>query len=244
MLHLATEPPLTGVDADDLAAITARLRLAADEERLLVDGPGLLAEAEGLALAYRAEHLVLDAEPASAAVEELAADTGFTLTREVLQMRRPLPLDEAAALATRSFRPDQDAAAWLELNNRAFAWHPEQGGWDDARLQRTLAEPWVDLAGFLVLEQDGALVGFCWTKVHADLDPPLGEIFVIAVDPDHHGRGLGRALTVAGLDHLAGRGITEGMLHVEASNVPARKLYRDLGFSVFDTHRWWSRPVT
>ncbi|MEZ5142068.1 MAG: mycothiol synthase [Acidimicrobiales bacterium] len=244
MLRLATEPPLTGVDAEDLDAVAARLRAAATDGRLLADGPDLLAEAEGLALAYRAEHLVLDAEPAAAAIEELAADTGFTLVREVLQMRRSLPLGETGAVATRPFRPGSDDAAWLELNNRAFAWHPEQGDWDAERLRATLAEPWVDLDGFLVLEQDHEMVGFCWTKVHADDDPPVGEIFVIAVDPDRHGRGLGRALTLAGLTHLADRGLTVGMLYVEASNAAARTLYRDLGFSVFDSHRWWSRPVT
>lgn len=188
--------------------------------------------------------LVLDAEPADPAVEELAADTGFELRREILQMRRALPLDGATDLAVRPFDPTTDVEAWLDVNNRAFGWHPDQGGWTAERLAAVLAEPWVDLDGFLVHERDGRLAGFCWTKVHAATDPALGEIFVIAADPELHGQGLGRALTLAGLAHLADAGLGTAMLYVEASNRPARGLYRDLGFTVFDSHRFWSRPVS
>lgn len=245
MLRLSTHPPLTGIDATDLDEVADRLAaLAGDPAALLAEGPGLLDQATGLALAYRAEELVLDAEPADPAVEELAADTGFALTREILQMRRPLPLDGVSDLAVRPFDPAADAGAWLDVNNRAFGWHPDQGGWTDDRLQAALAEPWVDLDGFLVHEHDDRLAGFCWTKVHRDTDPPLGEIFVIAIDPALHGQGLGRALTLAGLAHLAAAGLGTAMLYVEASNQAARRLYRDLGFTVFDSHRFWSRGVS
>ena len=54
---------------------------------------------------------------------------------------------------------------------------------------------------------------------------------MIGVDPTAHGRGLGGALTVAGLDHLAGLGLTVGMLYVDESNTSARKMYARLGFT-------------
>ena len=86
-----------------------------------------------------------------------------------------------------------------------------------------MAADWVDLDGFLVADDpDGpGLIGACWTKVHRDRKPVLGEIYVIDVDPRHHGQGWGRSLTVAGLVHLAGRGITVGMLYTDASNAAA-----------------------
>ena len=90
--------------------------------------------------------------------------------------------------------------------------------------------PWFDPDGLLLVEENGRLAGSCWTKVHADTDPPMGEIYVIGIDPDFQGRGWGRALTEAGLDWLAGQGLTVGMLYVDADNTAAVSLYRSMGF--------------
>lgn len=148
-------------------------------------------------------------------------------------MRRPLPADDPpTGFETRPFHPGEDDAAFLHVNNRAFGGHHEQGAWDATTLAERTAEPWFEADGFRLHERDGRLAGFCWTKIHTDTDPALGEIYVIAVDPDFAGLGLGRALTLAGLAWLATQGITEGMLYVDASNEPALKLYRALEFTV------------
>lgn len=159
---------------------------------------------------------------------------GLAPGRDLWQMRVRLPLEETTDLVTRPFVPGQDEEAWLEVNNAAFAWHPEQGGWtlDDVRQRE--AEAWFDPAGFLLHERDGRLAGFCWTKLHEE--PPAGEIYVIAVHPDFAGQGLGRALTVAGLAHLSASTDT-GMLYVDAANTPAVRLYEDLGFTRHSTNR-------
>lgn len=70
---------------------------------------------------------------------------------------------------------------------------------------------------------------------------PVGEVFVLGVDPESPIRGLGTPLTLAGLDHLAARGMRTVMLYVEGDNDRASALYRQLGFSTVITDRVYSR---
>jgi mycothiol synthase len=165
--------------------------------------------------------------------DELAASVGLRRGRELLQLRRPLPVERPPAppLLVRPFEVGRDEAQWLEVNNRAFQWHPEQGGWDLETLRNREAQPWFEPGGFLLHERDGKLAGFCWTKVHPAHQPPLGEIYVVAVDPGFRGLGLGRSLMLAGLDHLAGLGLTVAMLYVDSDNAGALHLYEQLGFT-------------
>jgi len=161
---------------------------------------------------------------------------GFSLERDLLQMRVPLPLQVerrpvAEGLSLRPFRPGSDEETWLGVNNRAFASHPEQGHWDMAELLAREKAAWFDADGFIICEDAGRLAASCWTKLHTDTVPALGEIYVISVNPEFQGRGLGRLLTVAGLDWLAER-VAHGMLYVDASNEAAVGLYRSLGFTV------------
>lgn len=189
---------------------------------------------------------LVDEHPAAARPPlpaDVARALGLRPTRELHQLRRPLPVlaDDpgragAPPLPVRPFRPGHDEAAWLAANNAAFASHPDQGGLTADDLARTLAQDWVDLDGFLVSDDPdapGSLVGFCWTRVHpaTDEDPELGEIYAIGVSPTHHGRKLGATLVLAGLDHLAWVGVRTAMLYVEHDNEPAQRLYARLGFA-------------
>jgi len=168
--------------------------------------------------------------PAAAA---LARSAGFERFRALWQMRRSLrePLDQPvlpAGRTLRTFVPGQDEDDWLSLNGRAFAKHPEQGGWTRHDLELREREPWFDPAGFFIAERDGQMAGFHWTKVH---DPTLGEVYVVGVDPAEQGSGLGRALTLAGLQHLRDLGVARAMLYVDEDNVPAIRMYEALGFT-------------
>jgi mycothiol synthase len=174
-----------------------------------------------------------------AAIETALVGLGFVEDRRQHQMRVPLPRPDDIRIPpdvdVRPFRPGADDAAWLVVNNRAFANHPDQGGWIEEILTRRIAEPWFDPDGFLLAWRGDALAGFCWTKVHTAPEP-LGEIYVIGVDPDAQGTGLGRALVLLGLDHLARvRHCPVGVLYVAAANEPAVSLYRSLGFDISRT---------
>jgi mycothiol synthase len=181
------------------------------------------------------------AEP-DASHHRLAELLGWTPGRRLFQMRRALPTGEPVEIDVRPFRPGFDDQAWIDVNNRAFSAHGEQGGWDLATLHQRMAEDWFDPDGFLVHDRDGRMAGFCWTKLHHDLDPIEGEIYVIAVDPEFHGAGLGRQLTLAGLDAIARRGVSIGMLFVDAGNIAAVRLYERLGFTVNRTDVAFTGP--
>ena len=197
-------------------------------------------------------------DPDSSA-EDTAAHLGLVERRRLYQMRRPLPLDPPSTgtpddapplptIDTRAFDPERDADAWLAINNAAFAWHPDQGGWTRETLDARMAEPWFDLADLRVADIDGAMAGFCWTKVHPggsrdDATEALGEIYVIAIAPARAGAGLGTAFTVAGLEWLWSEHRTPiGMLYVEADNDRALATYRRLGFTVHSTDVSFEQP--
>jgi mycothiol synthase len=202
-----------------------------------VDLPGAVAEAAALGGGPLRWWVT---EP-TAADEAAAAAAGLVPERDLWQLRVPLPLDGPSDIAVRSFVVGRDEDAWLEVNNRAFDWHPEQGGWTLDMLRARFAEPWFDPAGFLLHDDaSGRPAGFVWTKVHprSAVDPELGEIYVIGVDPDFSGRGLGRSLTLVGFDWLhRERGVDTGMLYVDATNTPAVHLYTDLGMTRDHTDR-------
>jgi mycothiol synthase len=215
--------------------------------------------------------LRLWAHGADAAANELAASHGFHRARRLWQLRRSLfaPLDAVdlpPGITLRSFDVERDVADWLALNAAAFTDLPDQGGWTRADLEQRMEEPWFDPDGFLMAEADGRLVGFHWTKVHSHghghhhiddashshagdgravtsghAHEPIGEVYVVGVDPSMRGRGLGRSLTLAGLHHLRHQGLSAALLYVDADNEAAISLYRALGFAPWDSDTLFRR---
>ncbi|MDM7854479.1 mycothiol synthase [Cellulomonas alba] len=223
------------------AQATAELLVAPDARRHGTGGR-LLAEARSFAAAVHGRPLHVwahgDLEPARA----MTTAAGGVVTRELWRMRlsgahtdapprRPFP----AGVTVRTFVPGQDEDAWRRVNARAFARHPEQGRISDADLRAREREPWFDPAGFLLAERDRVLLGFVWTKVHpaGEHGPePVGELYVVGVDPDAQGLGLGGALTAAGIDHLRSRGPADVILYTDADNAVAVHTYERHGFAV------------
>jgi mycothiol synthase len=202
------------------------------------------------------------------AAARLAAAAGFERTRALWQMRRSLQTrigrpQIADGISVRTFVVGQDEDAWVALNHRAFARHPEQGAWTRTDLDLREREPWFDPLGFFLAERDGRLVGFHWTKVHGGAvhggtlgsstghgtsedsvghgHEAIGEVYVVGVDPSERGSGLGRALTIVGMRYLRSEGLSQVMLYVDETNAPAIGLYESLGFTHWDTDVMFSR---
>ncbi|MFC9846068.1 mycothiol synthase [Streptomyces sp. NPDC060223] len=190
-------------------------------------------------LAESGKRLRVWAHGGHSAARHLAQVLGLTLFRELRQMRRPLTgldLPEPKlpdGVHVRAFVPGRDDAAWLAVNAEAFAHHPEQGSLTQRDLDDRMAEPWFDPSGFFLAFRDGELIGFHWTKVHAE--EQIGEVYVVGVRPGAQGGGLGKALTTIGLRHLAGQGLPTAMLYVDADNKAAVTVYERLGFHTHET---------
>ncbi|GAB19937.1 acetyltransferase MshD [Gordonia effusa NBRC 100432] len=186
--------------------------------------------------------------------QALAASVGVSSQRELLQLRRALGAGSgasgpnvlgssttAAALPELPLREDiilrtyagaEDDAEILRVNNAAFDWHPEQGGWSLDDIAARTGSDWFDEAGLFLAfdaEQPRRLLGFHWTKIHG---PDLGEVYIVGVDPSAQGRGLGRYLTLAGLRYLEPL-VAECNLYVEGDNTAALHTYQRLGFAQY-----------
>ncbi|MCX5043452.1 mycothiol synthase [Aldersonia sp. NBC_00410] len=172
----------------------------------------------------------------------VAAKLGLAPVRELLQLRRTESAGELPELVIpegvrlRTYAGPADDAELLRVNNAAFDWHPEQGGWTEADVAARRAESWFDPLGLFIAEDPaaeqgtpGSMLGFHWTKVHTGAEP-LGEVYVVGIDPAAQGRGLGRLLTLAGLHHLRVRGLTTVLLYTEGDNLAALHTYDRLGF--------------
>jgi mycothiol synthase len=193
----------------------------------------------------------------------LARSMGFRQSRALWQLRRSLyaALPDPVlpdGVTVRTFEPGRDDEEWVRVNAAAFADHPEQGSWTVDDLHRRIAEPWFDPEGFFLAERDGRLVGFHWTKVHGGNGSrhpegphaheghghdPIGEVYVVGVDPAEQGSGLGKAMTLTGLRHLRHRGLGSAMLYVDEDNAAAIRLYTALGVTRWETDVMFSRDV-
>jgi mycothiol synthase len=230
-------------------------------------GRALLAEVVTQADAHPGQ-LRLWAHGHAAAAHELAAAQGFDQVRRLWQLRRSLlaplaPVVLPPGITLRTFDRDRDIDAVVAVNARAFTALPDQGSWTRVHLEQRMAEKWFDPSGFLLaVDPQDTVVGFHWTKVHdhdhgaghdhgADHDgrrhpaghahEPIGEVYVVGVDPAVRGIGLGRALTLAGLHHLRSRGLSTALLYVDADNIAAISLYRSLGFASWDSDTLFRR---
>lgn len=177
------------------------------------------------------------------AARALASSIGLSRNRELFRMRRDgSDLVEVPALerrlTLRTFRVGEDEPAWLAANAQSFAHHPEQGSMTLSDLDARMNEEWFDPTGFfLAFDQEQKLLGYHWTKIQplsGASGRPLGEVYVVGIIPEAQGLGLGRALTAVGINYLLEQGVESVILYVDAENEPAVKLYRSLGFTLWD----------
>jgi mycothiol synthase len=252
LLHLRAGEPFGHVLAFQNGELTGYLQLEYVADHVGIELVAVDAEVAATLLAEAIarsgdQRLLLWAHGAKSVVHATAQQAGFTAVRSLFQMRRtldtpPIPdLPPPDGVQIRPFVPGQDDEAWLAVNARAFASHPEQAGWTQADLDDRIGTTWFDPAGFLLAVRNEKVIGYHWTKVHDEGSEPFGEVYVLGVDPDAQGLKLGHVLLAAGLRHLRDRGLKTVTLYTEATNVRAVKLYGRFGFTEFTTDTQYAR---
>jgi mycothiol synthase len=181
------------------------------------------------------------------ASDAFAAAHGLEVVRELFVLGRRFaeagPVEEPVlpdGLVARPFRPGHDEAEWLRVNAAAFAHHAEQGRMTRADLDARMEESWFDPEGLILVvpEDDPDTVAAShWTKRRSETE---GEIYVVAVDPAYQGKGLGRPVTLLGLQYLRQVGVEDVILYVDGDNPAALKVYRGLGFTTRSVDRMFA----
>lgn len=242
------------VDVTDLVEGTSVELVVAPESRNAGMGHELVDQALKLSPDGR---LRLWAHGLTSGAQSLADSLGFVLSRSLWQMRRSLfaplpPAEIPTGVSIRTFNPATDIDAVLAVNARAFADLPDQGSWTKTDILTRLKESWFNAEGFFIAfdKQTDAIIGFHWTKVHGSgghgsdhSHEAIGEVYVLAVDPEHRVPGLGRALSAMGLTYLRSLGLRQAMLYVDSSNERAIALYESMKFVHWDTDVMYRRPI-
>jgi mycothiol synthase len=100
--------------------------------------------------------------------------------------------------------------------------------------------------GVILAMDKGEVVGYCWTETVFSTDLSIGKqgrVYMLGVDADYRGKGLGRKLLLAGLLHLRDKGREFIDITVDSQNIAAVTLYRSLGFQLHDETVWYEKAL-
>ena len=98
----------------------------------------------------------------------------------------------------------------------------------------------------LVYERD-KLIGYCWTMINRETEAANGEkkgrIFMLGVDPDYRGKGIGKMALQAGLAYFKNKGVRVIELTVDSENKAALALYRSAGFKTWTSSLYYEKTI-
>lgn len=171
---------------------------------------------------------------------------GFTFVRRFLELRLDLTemvLPEISKIASRC-RPLQpsEEGRLTQLQNRSFAgtWGFNPNTIEEITYRINLPNSSPDDI-FLIFDSDKP-VGYCWTRTES-WKKTVGRIYMLGVDPDYRGRGLGRQLLLAGLSCLKSKSLRVAVLTVDSENKAARVLYKSVGFELWKSSLWYEKGL-
>jgi mycothiol synthase len=187
----------------------------------------------------------------SLAAKRFLTRMGFTFVRRFLELRLDLakmvlPEINKIAPRCRSLQPGEEGRL-TQLQNRCFAgtWGFNPNTIEEITYRISLPNSSPDDI-FLIFDSDKP-VGYCWTRIEVWKKQAPGEgtgrIYMLGVDPDYRGRGLGRQLLFVGLSYLKSKTLRAAVLTVDNENKAARVLYRSVGFKLWKSSFWYEKRL-
>jgi ribosomal protein S18 acetylase RimI-like enzyme len=155
-----------------------------------------------------------------------------------IQPYEPEQRDAVVRLALRAWAPVFDSIQKVMDVNVYQVFYP------DWRVSQQLAVEGVcaaeDTPVWVAIVVD-VTVGFVAVKFH--VAPSMGEIYMIAVDPDYQRRGIGTELTAFALERMREAGMSVAMVETggDPGHAPARRTYEKAGFGLFPTARYFKK---
>ena len=151
---------------------------------------------------------------------------------------------------------DQDADAVVDLSLRAWApvfasieramesrvyeqFYPE--GWRESQRQAVEAVLAAKKTRVWVAEAGASTVGFVAVDLHPESS--IGEIYMLAVDPDYQGGGIGTALTEFALAWIKDAGMAVAMVETggDPGHAAARRTYEKVGYVHLSIARYFKK---
>jgi mycothiol synthase len=154
--------------------------------------------------------------------------------------------EEKVALPQRHLQRGEEAEL-TRTQNRCFAgtWGYNPNTLEEIvyRLKLTGSSP----EDVILICQGDRLAGYCWTltspRASAAAGAKVGRIYMLGVNPDYRGRGIGKRALLAGLAHLKSKGIQVVELTVDSQNAAACALYKSGGFRISSTSAWYEKAL-
>jgi len=183
--------------------------------------------------------------------KRLLSGMGFRSVRRFLELsldlsKAHLPdTDQIVPQCPHLERGEEERLA--QIQNRSFAntWGYSANTTEDI-IHRT-GLPSCSLEDIILARDSDKLIGFCWTKIDPGeqkaVNGSKGRVYMLGVDPDHRGKGIGKRLLLAGLSHLKGKRVRTVELTVDSENKAACGLYRSVGFKAWTSSLWYEKVL-
>jgi mycothiol synthase len=183
--------------------------------------------------------------------KQLLTQMGFTFIHRFLELRldlskTPSPDIGQVSPRCRSFQTGEEERL-TQLQNRSFsgAW-----GYNANTVEEIIYRiglPNCSPEDIIMAFDSDKPIGYCWTRINFQKNKApsegTGRIYMLGVDPDYRGKGLGKQLLLTGFSYLKSKGLQVVELTADRENKVACALYKSMGFTLWTSSLWYEKRL-